>query len=144
MCNSITASASYGTICYLNIAGKPENANICAMSNKFVGVSYDNRTSLPTGYRIFIAEGTGAGSVTLRFPNNSNIDTLQEVKDFVDSNEIIAYYVASSPNDIEITNTSLIEQLNNLEKLMSYNGTTNISVSGNLPIILNVKALKGE
>ena len=38
----------------------------------------------------------------------------------------------------------LNNELNELEKMMSYNGQTNISVSGNLPMLLNVSALKGE
>ena len=33
---------------------------------------------------------------------------------------------------------------NNLEKMYSYNGTTNIEVVGNLPMIMKVSALKGE
>ena len=48
-----------------------------------------------------------------------------------------------TPTYEEITNTNLIEELEKT-KNMSYNGQTNISVSGNLPMILDVTALKGE
>jgi hypothetical protein len=53
-------------------------------------------------------------------------------------------YPLATPTYEEITNTNLLNELNELEKMMSYNGTTNISVSGNLPMILDVTALKGE
>lgn len=73
------------------------------------------------------------------------INTKELVKSQLDSmTSLVIYYVLATATDTEITNETLINQLNNIEKLMSYNGTTNISVSGNLPIILNVKALKGE
>jgi hypothetical protein len=66
------------------------------------------------------------------------------IKDSLSSKEVWLYYVLATPNDIEITNETLIEQLDNLEKMKSYNGITNISSSGNLPIVLGVSALKGE
>ena len=139
MCTSVTASASYGTLCYLNFNGKVDNSNICAMSDKFVGVSYDNRTSIPTGYRIFTSDGSGV--VTIRFPNNSDIDTLQEVKDFLDNNVTKCYYVLGTPTSTEITDTTLINELEELYNIYSYSGTTNISISGNLPFIMKVRSL---
>ena len=139
MCTSVTASASYGTLCYLNFNGKVDNSNICAMSDKFVGVSYDNRTSIPTGYRIFTSDGSGV--VTIRFPNNSDIDTLQEVKDFLDNNVTKCYYLLGTPTSTEITDTTLINELEELYNMCSYSGTTNISISGNLPFIMKVRAL---
>jgi hypothetical protein len=54
------------------------------------------------------------------------------------------YYVLSTPTYEEITNTNLLNELNELEKMMSYNGQTNIDINGNLPMILDVTALKGE
>jgi hypothetical protein len=61
-----------------------------------------------------------------------------------EGSDIYILYILKTPTYTEITNTTLIEELNELEKMMSYNGTTNISVSGNLPMILDVTALKGE
>lgn len=54
------------------------------------------------------------------------------------------YYVVTEPQSIEITDTTLINQLNNLEKLKSYNGVTNILQSENtdLPFIINVTVLQ--
>jgi hypothetical protein len=54
------------------------------------------------------------------------------------------YYVnpESNPSGIEITDTTLINQLNALEQAMSYNNQTNISQENdNLPFIINASAL---
>ena len=63
---------------------------------------------------------------------------------YLASNTTQFYYIANTPTYTKITNETLLNELNELEKMMSYNGTTNISVSGNLPMILDVTALKGE
>ena len=52
------------------------------------------------------------------------------------------YYGLSTSTDIEITYQPLIEQLNAIEKAISYNGQTNISqVNNDLPFIINTTAL---
>lgn len=73
-----------------------------------------------------------------------NISTLEAFKTWLSTEQPVVYYILSTPTYEEITNETLIEELNELEKMMSYNGTTNISISGNLPMILSVSALKGE
>ena len=52
-------------------------------------------------------------------------------------------YKLATPTTTPITDTTLISQLNNIYKLKSYDDTTNISVSGNLPMIIEASALKG-
>jgi len=53
------------------------------------------------------------------------------------------YFPISPTTDTEITYQPLIEQLNNLEKAMSYNGQTNISqVNNDLPFVISASALK--
>jgi hypothetical protein len=74
--------------------------------------------------------------------NLESVDALTTL--LSNTNMVIYYQKLGGASDIEITNTTLIEELNELEKMMSYNGQTNISVSGNLPMILDVTALKGE
>ncbi len=54
------------------------------------------------------------------------------------------YYINpnNNPDGIEITNTTLITQLNTLEQVVSYNGQTNISQENdNLPFIISASAL---
>lgn len=53
------------------------------------------------------------------------------------------YYVKANANDIEITDTTLINQLEAIYNAKSYNGTTNITSSGSLPMIIKARALKG-
>ena len=50
------------------------------------------------------------------------------------------YYPLGNPTATEITNESLLTQLNALSNATGYEGTTNISSSGYLPTILNVSA----
>jgi len=53
------------------------------------------------------------------------------------------YYVLNTPTEEEITNTTLINQLETLKGAMSYEGQTNISqVNNDLPFILKVKGTK--
>jgi hypothetical protein len=69
--------------------------------------------------------------------------TENEVNTYLANNNIIAYYVLATPTDIEITDTTLISQLNALEKAKSYDNVTNIMQENNdLPFILDIKTLK--
>ena len=74
-----------------------------------------------------------------QFNNNT------ELKNWLSTHNIELYYVLATPTTTEITNTELIEDLENLYNAKSKSGTTNISTeSENLPVILSVSALKGE
>ena len=64
-------------------------------------------------------------------------------KSYLANNNTYFYYILNTATDTEITDTTLISQLEDIYNLMSNNGTTIIEVSGNLPMILKVRALKG-
>ena len=104
-------------------------------SNIFTGIDKNSR-STSTNNIIYANDSVGI------FIRNTELTTQAQVQTATTGNYI--YYIASTPNDIEITNETLIEQLDNLEKLKSYNGVTNINCSGNLSAILGVSAIKGE
>lgn len=53
-------------------------------------------------------------------------------------------YYGKTATDIEITDTTLINQLEAISNANSYNGTTYITSSGSLPMIIKARALKGE
>ena len=74
--------------------------------------------------------------------SGSVIASANDLKTWLASNNTTILYVQEAPTYTEITNTTLIEELNELEKMYSYSGQTNISVNGNLPMIINVTALK--
>lgn len=117
------ANGSVGIALYCNMLKQANNWN----SDK-VGISYDANN----------------GALWFRINKTTIGTTKNEVNTFLTSNNLIVYIPLATATDIEITNTTLIEELNELEKMYSYSGQTNISVTGSLPMILSVSALKGE
>ena len=70
----------------------------------------------------------------------SSVDNL---KTYFTNNNTYFYYMKNTPTSTEITNETLLSDLEYIRThAMSYNGTTNISSSGNLPIIISASALK--
>jgi hypothetical protein len=100
---------------------------------------YCNRVSKSNGVATKYSGYTVAQNIVVIVDDN---DTLESASEKL--NGSIFYYPLTTPTYTEITNENLIEELNELDKMMSYNGQTNISVNGNLPMILDVSALKGE
>ena len=74
---------------------------------------------------------------------NNNSMSVSDFKTWLSNNNVIVYYVLETPTTTEITDTELLTQLENWYNTKSNKDTTYISVtSGDLPAILNVKALK--
>ena len=89
--------------------------------------------------------GDNSGYLSIFFNYSTyGTTTLNDFKTWIGTIDLTCYLPLQVANDIQITNETLIEQLDNLQKMYSYNGTTNISSSGSLPMILNVSAIKGE
>ena len=90
-----------------------------------------------------IAFGNQSGSVAPRlYIKKTDITTL-ELRTLLQEKKPMLYYALATEVKEEITGT-LKDQIKALYNLKSYNGVTNISSSGNLPMILDVTALKGE
>ena len=86
---------------------------------------------------IFVEAG-GAQGRNLDFKVSSKA-TLQDFKDFLSATPLVFYYPLSEPVDEEITNQTLIDQLEALAGAHGYDGVTNImSTSPGLPAILSV------
>ena len=78
--------------------------------------------------------------MNLNYDNtNVNVNNFQT---WLSSNNVTIYYALSTPTYTEITNTTLINQLETIKK--SYEDKTYINVSGSLPSILGVTALSKE
>lgn len=79
---------------------------------------------------------------------NESLNLTQSLSDFktwLSTHNTKVVYELAEPTTEPITNTELIEDLNNFyNKAKSYNGQTNISVEGDLQMILDVSAIKGE
>ena len=75
--------------------------------------------------------------------NDSKMTSLENFKSWLSTNKPTIYYVRTSAIDIEITDTTLITQLDALEQAVSYDDITNISqTNANLPFIINAEAVK--
>ena len=121
-----------------NIAPKK---NTIVLSNYFKG--YEGNTTIGNIDDNGVAPRDDEMGFTLQIDKTlaSDITTLYS---WLSTHNTEVYYALATANDIQITNETLIEQLDNLEKLKSYNGVTNINCSGNLSAILGVSAIKGE
>ena len=65
-----------------------------------------------------------------------------EVEAWLNANPIDVRFVLASPVDTLITDKALISQLNAIRNAKSQNGTTIITTSGSLPVVLSVEAFK--
>lgn len=68
--------------------------------------------------------------------------TIADFKTFISNNIVELIYPLATPTTTPITDTTLINDLNTFYYAKSKQGQTNISVDGNLPMILDVSALK--
>ena len=71
-------------------------------------------------------------------------DTVHELKNWLVENEPLVYYPSTDPTDAEITDATLVAQLNALAKAYSYNGATAITISGSIAAHLSVVAFKNN
>ena len=85
---------------------------------------------------------SNAGSLYINdnnYPNN-----LASWKNWLDSVECYACLVLKQSTQTELTDTTLKQQVKNWYYSQSFNGTTIITSNGDLPMIIKVRALKGE
>lgn len=69
--------------------------------------------------------------------------TQQDAKDLFANKSLTIYYVLATPTNTEITDSTLIRQLNNLANVNSYEGQTNITQENNdKPFIITATALQ--
>jgi hypothetical protein len=77
-----------------------------------------------------------AGGNNIRF-KDTRYDNIDNYKTWLASNNVTVYYALATPTDTQITDENLIGQLNDLEGA-GLSDTTEITVDGSLPAILNV------
>jgi len=71
--------------------------------------------------------------------------TLEQWKTWLSTHNVVLYQPLITPTITQITDVTLISQLNALYNAMSYNGQTNIlQTNADLPFIISASALKGE
>lgn len=105
-------------------------------SNLFRGVAYKDRAS--SGNNIVYVD------LTLGlYARNTSYTSLADFKTMLGTNNLIYYYLLATPTTTEITDTTLIAQLEALENATSYDTKTHITQNANdKPFILNATALQ--
>lgn len=75
--------------------------------------------------------------------SESSAATVDAIKNWLQNNETVVYYQSTTPTDTQITNPTLVAQLDALAAAKSYNDKTYITVEAtdpNLPALLKVEA----
>ena len=101
----------------------------------------------------FHNDKSGKAKNSIRFGANSKLiyiyvdetefTSLTDCKSWLSTHNVEVYYVLETPTHEEITDTTLISQLNTIEKALSYDGQTNISQTNTgLPFIISASALE--
>lgn len=122
-----------------NIVRPLNSASLLAiLSNYLRPLSWDSNWNNQTGFISMLHTGETDTRIKIY-----GTETLAELNTWLSTHNIEIYYECITPTTTEITYQPLIEQLNNLEKAMSYNSQTNISqVNNDLPFIISASALK--
>lgn len=97
-----------------------------ALSNYFTQKPYSTVTSLKNGE--FAYGQVAGGGPRKRFViKDTDYTTVADFKSWLSTHNTIVYYVLATPTDTEITDTTLISQLEEISKALSYQGQTNIT-----------------
>lgn len=86
-----------------------------------ISTSYSN---MPNGT---IRQDNNSPRLIFKYTNYTNVN---DFKNWLSTHNILIYYLLETPTDTEITNSTLLSQLNALGNATTYLGTTNISTSG--------------
>ena len=137
--NWLTSNNGYWFYTYsFSSISNASNSNI--KSNFFNKGFWHDTTDRQT--QNIIAQGNGSSSII--GITTATFSTIADLKTFLDNNNVYAIATLLTPSKTEITNQTLINQLNDIYKLMSYDGTTIIETEceeGNMPIIISASAL---
>lgn len=119
---------------FTNTSGTSYNNLVKTMSNNF----NDDTQSY------YIAQGMVIFKFNKAYVDKEEgSDIVTKCRKILRREPMIIYTRLQNPVDIEITNQTLINQLNAIKNAMSYNNQTNISQKNNtLPFIINASALK--
>lgn len=117
---------------------KPNNIDTAG----FMISNYFTNTTSRNLYDGTVAVGCGIGNDGLYFSNNDW--SVNDFKTFITNNTVYIYNVLATATDTQITDSTLVGQLDAVVSGGSYNGNTIISVSGDLASPLEVQAKCGS
>lgn len=119
---------------------KAHNVDVMNITSK--GTGFNNQLPILNSYDGDSEHLYIYNNVLYMFYDKTKITGLNALYTFLSNNNLIVYGRFTTPTTTEITDTTLIEQLNNLENLKSYNNQTNISQENeDMPFIINASAL---
>ena len=133
--NIITGSDLY------RIAFYDYERNVGCFSNYYKGIT--NQTGREN-FNIYLLTTTNANNIDIIDNRFTSVDGF---KNWLKDNNVTFYYPTTNPTDIQITDTNLISQLEAIDNMQSYNGTTIITStydSNNAQMIIEGSALKGN
>ena len=78
-------------------------------------------------YNNSIGVRTANDHINNLYISNNEITTVADFKSWLSTHNTIVYYVLATPTDTEITDATLISQLEEISKTLSYQGQTNIT-----------------
>lgn len=143
--NNVTLISSYTNIDYAAIPKQQDDIGYGIYSNaetfkcnvgKYISSpTWDSNTN--------IGRISGAANKTaywLGFEKGTSLDT---IKTILANDNATMYYTLATPTDTQITDTTLITQLNNIKKAYSYDTQTNISqTNADKPFIIYAEAIR--
>ena len=106
-----------------------------------------SRINIFCNYYLYASSGHANGTSFMFHSNvylyNNSYSTTNDFKNWLSTHNTIVYYVLATPTDTQITDTTLITQLNNIKKAYSYDTQTNISQTNtDKPFIIYAEAIR--
>ena len=138
-----TESWTYGSnnqILYTSATGYLEEATITCLSNYYTAqenvYSASNVLDKRICFRVF-------ATTPYLYVKDTTYTSGSDFETWLSTHNLILYYVLATPTNTEITDSTLISQLEAIKNMNSYDGTTNISQENNdEPFILDVTSLE--
>ena len=113
----------------LNYASTELNV-VSVFSDKYTAVGNVNSSSSAYNRGNYTICHYNENSTSRLFIRDDRFTTVESFKDELQNNNVLVYYVLDNPVDIEITDTTLIEQLEAYYNASTYRNVTNIITAG--------------
>lgn len=135
-------TGTQASVFYISAINNYKTSNNIPMCNYFKGENnVNNPTSLVNLGNNNIAFLTSHSNERL-YINSSLFENASALQTWLSTHNTTLYYVLNTPTITPITDTTLIEQLDNLEKAYSYDTQTNISQTNqDKPFIISYEAI---
>lgn len=122
------------SVFYTDVLKTLSKANVNLLCNRFIKVAntttYANMNTGEIKY-----DGIGSKRIIIKY---TDLTSAADFKTWLSSNNVVVYYPLENSVDVEIINTTLISQLDNLQQAKLYQDTTYINSSNEVGPIIDV------